>query len=111
MFSKPLVGALEGHIDAVYSLVKKPGVLNTIASGSGDGGELRPQDVVSMRNLTGCLLESRDHCARFADADQTASLPWRAQRRRVRDVLRGSGAASELWSRPDGQVVGCQDHI
>ncbi|KAG9030008.1 rRNA-processing protein sof1 [Tulasnella sp. JGI-2019a] len=37
MFSKPLVGALEGHIDAVYTIAKKPGVLNTIASGSGDG--------------------------------------------------------------------------
>ncbi|KAG8894131.1 rRNA-processing protein sof1 [Tulasnella sp. 403] len=38
MFSKPFVGALDGHVDGVYCIVKKPGVLNTIASGSGDGG-------------------------------------------------------------------------
>ncbi|KAG0703562.1 WD40 repeat-like protein [Suillus ampliporus] len=38
LFAKPFVGALEGHIDAVEVLCKKPGSLNTVASGSWDGG-------------------------------------------------------------------------
>lgn len=39
MFAKPFLGALDGHVDGVYSLARKPGVLNLIASGAGDGGE------------------------------------------------------------------------
>ncbi|KAG8951175.1 rRNA-processing protein sof1 [Tulasnella sp. 424] len=38
MFAKPFLGALDGHIDGVYSMARKPGVLNLIASGAGDGG-------------------------------------------------------------------------
>jgi len=38
MFAKPFIAALEGHIDAVEVLCKKPGTLNTVASGSWDGG-------------------------------------------------------------------------
>lgn len=41
LFAKPFVGALEGHIDAVEVLCKKPGSLSTVASGSWDGGEFR----------------------------------------------------------------------
>lgn len=36
-FSKPLVGALEGHLDAVCSMAKCPSVLNALATGSCDG--------------------------------------------------------------------------
>jgi len=38
IFAKPFVGSLGGHIDAVEVLSKKPGSVNTIASGSWDGG-------------------------------------------------------------------------
>ncbi|KAF8836998.1 WD40 repeat-like protein [Paxillus ammoniavirescens] len=38
MFAKPFVASLEGHIDAVEVLCKKPGTVSTIASGSWDGG-------------------------------------------------------------------------
>lgn len=38
IFSKPFVASLEGHIDSVGVLAKKPGALDIIASGSGDGG-------------------------------------------------------------------------
>lgn len=38
IFAKPFVDSLEGHVDAVEVLVKKPGSLTTIASGSWDGG-------------------------------------------------------------------------
>lgn len=39
MFSKPFVASLEGHIDGVYTLATRAGDLETITSGSGDGGE------------------------------------------------------------------------
>lgn len=38
MFAKPFVDSLEGHVDAVETLVKKAGDLSTVASGSWDGG-------------------------------------------------------------------------
>jgi WD repeat and SOF domain-containing protein 1 len=41
LFAKPFVGALEGHIDAIEVLCKKPGSLSTVASGSWDGGEFK----------------------------------------------------------------------
>ncbi|CAG8635868.1 25583_t:CDS:2, partial [Gigaspora margarita] len=40
LFAKPFVGALSGHVDGVYCMVKHPLKLTTIVSGSGDG-ELR----------------------------------------------------------------------
>lgn len=39
MFAKPFISSLEGHIDAVEVLCKKPGTVNIIASGSWDGGK------------------------------------------------------------------------
>jgi hypothetical protein len=38
IFAKPFVDSLEGHVDAVEVIIKKPGSLTTIASGSWDGG-------------------------------------------------------------------------
>ncbi|KAH7883005.1 WD40 repeat-like protein [Phlebopus sp. FC_14] len=38
LFAKPFIASLEGHIDAVEALCRKPGTLNTVASGSWDGG-------------------------------------------------------------------------
>ena len=38
IFAKPFVDSLEGHIDAVEVLSRKPDSLTTIASGSWDGG-------------------------------------------------------------------------
>lgn len=38
MFAKPFVGALEGHADGVYCMAKHPTRLDTLISGSGDGG-------------------------------------------------------------------------
>ncbi|PCH36876.1 WD40 repeat-like protein [Wolfiporia cocos MD-104 SS10] len=38
MFAKPFVAALEGHVDAVETMVRKPGTLDTVATGSWDGG-------------------------------------------------------------------------
>lgn len=39
MFAKPFVAAMEGHTEGVEVIVRKPGVLNTIASAGWDGGE------------------------------------------------------------------------
>jgi WD repeat and SOF domain-containing protein 1 len=39
MFAKPFVGSLEGHVDAVEVLARKPASLTTVASASWDGGE------------------------------------------------------------------------
>ncbi|KAK7683686.1 hypothetical protein QCA50_013062 [Cerrena zonata] len=38
IFAKPFIAALEGHVDAVETMAKKPGSLNVVASGSWDGG-------------------------------------------------------------------------
>jgi len=38
MFAKPFVDSLEGHIDAVEVLCRRPNSLTTVASGSWDGG-------------------------------------------------------------------------
>ncbi|PPQ92176.1 hypothetical protein CVT25_008950 [Psilocybe cyanescens] len=38
MFAKPFVDSLEGHIDAVEVLCRRPGSLTAVASGSWDGG-------------------------------------------------------------------------
>lgn len=38
MFAKPFVASLNGHIDGVYSMTKHPHKLNSMISGSGDGG-------------------------------------------------------------------------
>ena len=38
IFAKPFVDSLEGHIDAVEVLCRKPESLTTVASGSWDGG-------------------------------------------------------------------------
>ncbi|KJA23813.1 hypothetical protein HYPSUDRAFT_39294 [Hypholoma sublateritium FD-334 SS-4] len=40
MFAKPFIASLEGHIDAVEVLCRRPGSLTGIASGSWDGGIL-----------------------------------------------------------------------
>lgn len=37
IFAKPFIDSLEGHIDAVEVLVRQPGSLTTVASGSWDG--------------------------------------------------------------------------
>ncbi|KAI8086160.1 WD40-repeat-containing domain protein [Halteromyces radiatus] len=46
LFAKPFVGALSGHIDGVYSMMKHPQKLNSIISGSGDG-EIRIWDLTN----------------------------------------------------------------
>ena len=38
MFAKPFVANLGGHVDGVEVLVRQPGSLTTLASGSWDGG-------------------------------------------------------------------------
>ena len=38
MFAKPFVASLEGHVDAVEVLARKPASLTTVASASWDGG-------------------------------------------------------------------------
>ncbi|CAL1710016.1 unnamed protein product [Somion occarium] len=38
IFAKPFIAALEGHVDAVETMARKPGTLNVVASGSWDGG-------------------------------------------------------------------------
>ncbi|KAI8376464.1 WD40-repeat-containing domain protein [Radiomyces spectabilis] len=48
LFAKPFVGALSGHIDGVYSMVKHPSRLNSIISGSGDG-EIRIWELSEQR--------------------------------------------------------------
>ena len=40
IFAKPFVAALEGHVDAVETMARRPGTLNVVASGSWDGGTL-----------------------------------------------------------------------
>jgi WD repeat and SOF domain-containing protein 1 len=38
MFSKPFVGALDGHVDGVEGIVKRKGCLRVVASGGWAGG-------------------------------------------------------------------------
>ncbi len=38
MFAKPFVAALEGHVDAVQVMARKPNSLTDVASASWDGG-------------------------------------------------------------------------
>ncbi|KAI0725054.1 WD40 repeat-like protein [Fomitopsis betulina] len=38
LFAKPFVAALEGHVDAVETMARKPDSLDMVASGSWDGG-------------------------------------------------------------------------
>ena len=38
MFAKPFVAALEGHVDAVETMSRRPESLTVVASGSWDGG-------------------------------------------------------------------------
>ena len=38
MFAKPFLDALDGHVDAVEVVCRRPGSLTEIASGSWDGG-------------------------------------------------------------------------
>lgn len=39
MFARPFVDAFSGHMDAIEVMVRKPGTLSEVASGSWDGGE------------------------------------------------------------------------
>lgn len=38
IFAKPFVDSLEGHVDAVEVITRKPDSLTVVASGSWDGG-------------------------------------------------------------------------
>lgn len=38
MFAQPFVASLEGHVDAVETMARKPDTLDIVASGSWDGG-------------------------------------------------------------------------
>jgi DDB1- and CUL4-associated factor 13 len=38
IFAKPFVASLEGHADTVGVIARRPGALDVIASGGGDGG-------------------------------------------------------------------------
>ena len=38
MFAKPFIASLEGHVDAVEVMVRKPDSVTDVASGSWDGG-------------------------------------------------------------------------
>jgi WD repeat and SOF domain-containing protein 1 len=50
LFAKPFVGALEGHIDGIYSIAKDTNRLNVVASGSGDG-EIRLWDLARQKPI------------------------------------------------------------
>lgn len=41
MFAKPFVAALEGHVDGVEAMARRPNSLAEVASASWDGGEFR----------------------------------------------------------------------
>jgi WD repeat and SOF domain-containing protein 1 len=50
IFAKPFLDGLEGHVDAVECLSRKPGSLTTIASGSWDGGMCEAVSACSERD-------------------------------------------------------------
>ncbi|CDO72115.1 hypothetical protein BN946_scf184962.g58 [Trametes cinnabarina] len=50
MFAKPFIASLEGHVDAVETMARKPETLDIVASGSWDGG-LIVHDVSRRRSL------------------------------------------------------------
>ncbi|KAL4251025.1 DDB1- and CUL4-associated factor 13 [Abortiporus biennis] len=50
IFAKPFIGALEGHVDAVECMSRKPESLNEVASGSWDGG-LIVHDIAQRRHI------------------------------------------------------------
>ncbi|KAG6329026.1 hypothetical protein ID866_10062, partial [Astraeus odoratus] len=65
MFAKPFLAALEGHIDAIEVLCRKPGTLNTIASGSWDGGIL-VHDIAEQKQIHRI---QDGHKGKLSDAD------------------------------------------
>ncbi|OCH94616.1 WD40 repeat-like protein [Obba rivulosa] len=74
MFAKPFIAALEGHVDAVETMTRKPETLNVVASGSWDGG-LIVHDVSQRSQL---LHVEQAHKGKitgicFADADRMLS--------------------------------------
>lgn len=58
MFAKPFVAALEGHMDAVEVITKKPGDLITVASGSWDGGAYSVQRPDQMLIYAGLIVHN-----------------------------------------------------
>lgn len=82
MFAKPFIASLEGHIDAVEVLCRKPGTVNTIASGSWDGGE--PFTNAISHGLTG----HRRHRAQYRRAEAFASNTRCSQGKSIRPLLR-----------------------
>lgn len=61
LFAKPFVGALEGHIDGIYSIAKDTNRLNVVASASGDGGKwfallfLPPHKCLPLITVSSCI--------------------------------------------------------
>lgn len=60
MFAKPFVASLEGHVDAVEVLARKPGSLTSVASASWDGGALCQK--IHLRDFSNYHL-LRNNCA------------------------------------------------
>ena len=58
VFSKPFVGAMDGHSDGLYCLARNPRTLNSLLSGAADG-EIRLWDLPSQRTLRRLLGHTR----------------------------------------------------
>ena len=58
MFAKPFIASLEGHIDAVEVLCRKPGTVNIVASGSWDGGESLTHSISRRPTAVGVIVHN-----------------------------------------------------
>jgi WD repeat and SOF domain-containing protein 1 len=97
MFSKPFVASLEGHVDSVGVVVRKPGELGVVASGSGDGGAVFLFLLVAFLVLTHF---HRIFCAEIILHD----LP---QRRHIMRVQAHKGMLTGLCFTGESGILSC----
>ncbi|EMD36877.1 hypothetical protein CERSUDRAFT_51790 [Gelatoporia subvermispora B] len=117
MFAKPFVAALEGHVDAVETMARKPATLDVAASGSWDGG-LIVHDISRRSQL---LSVEQAHKGKitgicFADADRLLSCGvdrnvklWDTRSVPEEDE-RGAGPSSPLSIYPGKSAFNSIDH-
>lgn len=93
MFSKPFVGALEGHVDGVYVLAKDPRRVGVVAGGGGDG-----EVIIHSLSLRRPILKLPQ-----AHRGMVTGLAWSAHARDTHRSLiscSSSDASIKVWRSP-----------
>ncbi|KAI0701839.1 WD40 repeat-like protein [Cytidiella melzeri] len=91
IFSKPFVAALEGHVDAVETMSRRPESLTVVASGSWDGG-LIVHDVAQRTKLLHVEAAHKGKVSGVCFADETRLLSC------------GTDRNIKLWDTRDADV-------